>query len=90
MGGIYNPAGFNVSVDQGGELALGEMPEKDTFRFEMTDVVVRSVDAPPGFQECGEHREKEETIKRNQRAILQFFNIRVTEHEVPGFTSCMP
>ena len=77
LGGIYHPAGFNVSGEQDDELAFGEMPEKDTLRFEMTDMVTRAIDAPPGFQECEEPREKEEAIKRNQRAILQFFNIRV-------------
>ena len=77
LGGIYNPDGFNVSVEQGGELALGEIPEKNTFRFEMTDMVVRSVDAPPGFQGRDNPWEREEKIKRNIREILQLFNIRV-------------
>ncbi len=39
--------------------------------------MVKSVDAPPGFQECGNPWEREEKIKRNIREILQLFNIRV-------------
>ena len=77
MGGIHNPDGFNVSLEHGGELVLGEMPEKDIFRFEMTDMVVRAVDALPGFQKCDNPSEREEEIKRNMREILQLFNIRV-------------
>jgi len=40
-------------------------------------MVTGAIDAPPDFQECEKSREKEKTIMRNQRAILQFFNIRV-------------
>ena len=40
-------------------------------------MVIRALDVPSGFRECADPREKEEMIKRNQRAILQMFNIRV-------------
>ncbi len=53
------------------------MAEKDTLRIEGMDLVIRAIDAPLGFRECGNPREKRETIKRNERAILQLFNIRV-------------
>ena len=55
----------------------GEIAEKDILRFEMTDMVIRDLDVTSGFRECANPREKEEMIKRNKRAILQPFNIRV-------------
>ena len=35
------------------------------------------MDSPPGSRDYEDPREKREMIKINQRAILQFFNIRV-------------
>ena len=32
---------------------------------------------PPGFWECGDHDKQAEMIKKNMRAILQLFGIRV-------------
>ena len=49
----------------------------DTFRIEGTDKVMRGIDAPPGFWECQDLQKREEKTKRNMRAILQLFNIRV-------------
>ena len=46
------------------------------FPIEGTDKAFRGVDAPPAFWEC-DPQEREEKIKRNIRAILQLFNIRV-------------
>ncbi|MFC2017440.1 hypothetical protein ACFLUD_03405 [Chloroflexota bacterium] len=53
------------------------MTEKDYFRLEGTDKYMRGIDAPPGFWECGDYEEQSKIIKRNMRAILQLFNIRV-------------
>ncbi|GAI84699.1 unnamed protein product, partial [marine sediment metagenome] len=42
-----------------------------------TDKVMRGIDAPTGFWECDVPQKRDETIKRNMRAILQLFNIKV-------------
>jgi len=76
-GDDYIPAGFNAWRECDGELAIGEATEMDTFRIEGTDKVMRGIDAPPGFWECEVPQEREEKIKRNMRAILQLFSIRV-------------
>ena len=60
-----------------GELTIGEVTEKDYFRIEGTDMYMRGIDAPPDFWECGDYEEQSKIIKRNMRAILQLFNIRV-------------
>ena len=49
----------------------------DYFRIEGTDKYIRGIDVPPGFWECGDHDKQFEIIKKNMRAILQLFNIRV-------------
>jgi hypothetical protein len=72
----YFPAGFNAWRECDGELAIGEPREMDRFRIEGTDKFFRGVDAPPGFWECDPGK-RQEKIKRNMRAILQLFNIRV-------------
>ncbi len=53
------------------------MTEKDYFRLEGTDKYMRGIAAPPGFWECGDHGEQSKIIKKNMRAILQLFNIRI-------------
>ena len=53
------------------------MTEMDTFRIEGTDKVMRGVDAPLGFWECENIKQQEEHIKKNVRAVLQLFNIKV-------------
>ena len=53
------------------------MSKEDTFRIEGTDLVMRGIDAPLGFWECNDLQERQEVIKRNLRAILQLFNIKV-------------
>jgi len=73
----YIPAGFNAWRECDGELAIGEVTEKDYFRLEGTDKYMRGIDAPLGFWECGDYEEQSKIIKRNMRAILQLFNIRV-------------
>jgi len=77
IGSEYIPAGFNAWRECDGELAIGEVTEMDTFRIEGTDKVMRGVDAPPGFWECVDPQQQEERIKKNMRAILQLFNIKV-------------
>ena len=77
LGSEYIPGGFNAWRECDGELAIGEVPEMDRFHIEGTDKVMRGVDAPPGFWECEDPREREEKIKGNMRAILQLFNIGV-------------
>jgi len=77
IGNEYIPAGFNAWRECDSELAIGETTEMDTFRIEGTDKVMRGIDAPPGFWECQDLQKREEKIKRNMRAILQLFNIRV-------------
>ena len=74
---IYVPAGFNAWRESDGELAIGEVTEMDYFRIEGTDKYMRGIDVPPDFWECGDHDKQAEMIKRNVRAILQLFNIRV-------------
>jgi site-specific DNA recombinase len=73
----YVPAGFNAWRECDGELAIGEVTEMDYFRLEGTDKYMRGIDAPPGFWECGSHEEQSIIIKKNMRAILQLFGIRV-------------
>jgi len=76
IGNEFVPAGFNAWRECDGELAIGEITEKDYFPIEGTDKALRGVDAPPAFWECNP-QEREEKIKRNMRSILQLFNIRV-------------
>jgi hypothetical protein len=66
---IYSTLDFNVSTEHDG----GE----NTHGFEVTDVVMRSMDTPPDFRESVNLQEKREAMKRTQRAILQKFSIRV-------------
>jgi len=77
IGNEYIPAGFNAWRECDNELAIGETTEMDTFHIEGTDKVMRGVDAPMGFWECADLKQQEEHIKKNMRAILQLFNIRV-------------
>jgi len=77
LGDEYIPAGFNAWRECDGELAIGEVTEMDTFRIEGTDKVMRGVDAPPGFWECEDPQKQAERIKKNMRAILQLFDIKV-------------
>ena len=72
LGGMYSLADFNAFEEGDGKLT-----EKDAFSFEMTDMVTGAMDSPPGSRDYEYPREKREMIKINQRAILQFFNIRV-------------
>jgi len=51
--------------------------EQDTFRIEGTDLVMRGIDAPSGFWDCNDTQEQDNIIKKNIRAVLQLFNIRV-------------
>ena len=74
---VYVPAGFNAWRGSDGELTIGEVTEMDYFRIEGTDKYMKGIDAPPGFWECGDHSKQAEIIKKNMRAILQLFNIRV-------------
>jgi len=77
IGDEYIPAGFNAWRECDGKLAIGQVTEADTFRIEGTDKVMRGIDVPPEFWECNNRQEQEEKLKRNMRAILQLFNIRV-------------
>jgi len=74
---IYVPAGFNAWRENDGELAIGELTEMDYFRIEGTDKYMRGIDAPSGFWECGDHEKQSRIIKKNMRAILQLFGIKV-------------
>jgi site-specific DNA recombinase len=74
---IYVPAGFNAWRESDGELAIGELTEMDYFRIEGTDMYARGIDVPPGFWECGDREEQSRIIKKNMRAILQLFGIKV-------------
>ena len=76
-GDRYAPAGFNAWRDTDGEMAIGAVSDQDTFRIEGTELTMKGIDAPLGFWECENPKEREETIKRNMRAILQFFNIKI-------------
>ena len=76
-GDEYIPAGFNAWRECDGEMTIGKVTEKDYFRIEGTDKYMRGIDALPGFWECSDHEEQSKIIKRNMRAILQLFNIRV-------------
>ena len=49
----------------------------DTFCIEGIEKVMRGIDVPQGFWECNDPKERKEAIKRNVRAILQLFNIKV-------------
>ena len=76
-GDEYIPTGFNAWRECNGELAIGEVTEMDYFPIEGTDKFIRGINAPPGFWECEDLHTQQETIKRNMRAILRLFNIRV-------------
>ena len=58
-------------------MTIGDVTEMDSFGIEGTDLLIKGIDTPPGFWECENPAERDERIKRNMRAILQFFNIRV-------------
>ena len=73
----YIPIGFNAWRDSDGELTIGEVTDMDYFRIEGTDKHMRGIDVPPGFRECGDIAEQEEMLKKNMRAILQLFGIKV-------------
>jgi len=49
----------------------------DTYGFEMTDMVVRSIEATMDYREGDDPREKQEAMKDHQRTILQRFNVKV-------------
>ena len=70
-------SGFNAWRECDGELTIGEVAEMDYFRLEGIDKYMRGIDAPPGFWECGDYEKQSKIIKKNMRAILQLFNIRV-------------
>ncbi len=74
---IYVPAGFNAWREGDGEMSIGEVTEMDYFRIEGTDKYMRGIDVPPGFWECGDHEKQGEIIKKNMRAIMQLFGIKV-------------
>ncbi|MFC1872031.1 hypothetical protein ACFLYF_06525 [Chloroflexota bacterium] len=74
---IYVPARFNAWRESDRDLAIGEVAEMDYFRIEGTDKYMRGIDVPPGFWECGDHDKQSEIIKKNMRAILQLFGIKV-------------
>ncbi|MFC2067220.1 hypothetical protein ACFLUO_09290 [Chloroflexota bacterium] len=76
-GDRYAPAGFNAWRDTDGKMAIGAVSDKDTFRIEGTELTMKGIDAPLGFWECENPKEREEPIKRNMRAILQFFDIKI-------------
>ena len=76
-GDEYIPVGFNAWRECDGELTIGEVTEMDYFRIEGTDKYMRGINAPPGFWECGAYEKQSRIIKKNMRAILQLFNIRV-------------
>ena len=41
------------------------------------DLVMREIDAPPGFWDCHDAQEQDNIIEKNLKAVLQLFNIRV-------------
>jgi RNA polymerase-binding transcription factor DksA len=66
---IYSTLDSNVSAEcDKGAITPG---------FEITDLVKSAMDTSPDFQEGVDLQEKRESMLRNQRAILQKFNIRV-------------
>ena len=77
VGDTYTPVGFNAWRETDGKLSIGECTEQDKFRIEGTDLVMRGIDAPAGFWDCNSLEEQDNIIKKNMRAILQLFNIRV-------------
>ncbi len=74
---IYVPTGFNAWRESDGELAIGEVSELDYFRIEGTDKYMRGIDVPLGYWECSDHHKQAEVVKKNMRAILQLFSIKV-------------
>jgi hypothetical protein len=66
---IFSTLDFNVSTEHDGV--------ENTHGFEITDLVMTSIDTPPDFREGVDLQEKQEANKRTQRALLQKFNIRV-------------
>ncbi|MFC1951939.1 recombinase family protein [Chloroflexota bacterium] len=76
-GNEYIPAGFNAWRECDGELTIGEVTEKDYFHIEGADKYMRGIDAPLGFWECGDPAKQDNIIKKNMRAILQLFGIKV-------------
>ena len=77
LGEKYVPVGFNAYRETDGEYAMGELTEKDTFKFEGISKVMRGIAAPVGFYKAIDPKERAERIKRNMRAILELFDIKV-------------
>ena len=73
---FYTPIGFNAWRETDGKMSIGEVWEMESIPIEGTDLKMRGIDVPPEFWET-EPQERSERIKRNMRAILQFFNIKV-------------
>lgn len=77
VGDTYTPVGFNAWRETDGDLSIGERTEQDAFQIEGTNMVMRGINAPSGFWDCNNAQEQDNIIKKNLRAILQLFNIRV-------------
>ena len=73
----YLPAGFNAWRESDGKLAIGEFRESDCIPVAETDLVMRGIDAPPGFWKCRDLQGRDEHIKRNLRGVLQLFQVKV-------------
>ncbi len=58
IGDEYVPAAFNAWRESDDKLAIGEVTEKDTFRIEGIDKVMRGIDVPQGFQKCNDPKGK--------------------------------
>lgn len=77
LGGMYSPVDFNALEKRDDKLTEVEIPDKGTFRFEMTDMVIGDMDSTHALCSFEDTPGKRELIERNQRATFQFFNIGV-------------
>jgi hypothetical protein len=66
---IFNNLDFNVSTEHDGR--------ENIHGYETTDSVMRATDKPPDFREGDDLQEEREATRKNQRALLQKFSIKV-------------
>lgn len=74
----YFPAGFNAWMETDGELAIGEVVDMATIKFEgLEGAIFKGIVAPTELGEGEDPEERRTVITRNLRAILQKFGIGV-------------
>ena len=74
----YFPAGFNAWMETDGELAIGEVVDMTTIKFEgLEGAIFKGIVAPTELGEGEDPDERRVVMARNLRTILQLFGIKV-------------